>query len=153
MVRGGAEMIRRYTIRNLHPALPNGPIGKWQEVIWNLIETRADRTGAMIHVALEEVDRGPVVTYSSVSLRGGQFEPEWIQATQLTVEQLKEQYGETLPLFRHIREEEYKLEPHLVTETIKAIASGDIVIQHHKVIDRRGNPTSGVCLDSFISPI
>ena len=37
---------------NLHPALPGGPTGTWQEVIWELLrQESADETGAMIHLA------------------------------------------------------------------------------------------------------
>ena len=32
-----AELCNRYTMLNFHPAPPNGPVGTWQEVIWNLI--------------------------------------------------------------------------------------------------------------------
>jgi len=57
LIVGGA-MCRRYPLLNLHPALPDGPTGTWQEVVWRLIETKATQTGAMIHLATEEVDRG-----------------------------------------------------------------------------------------------
>ena len=33
----GPAMGRRYPILNLHPALPGGPTGSWQEVIWRLL--------------------------------------------------------------------------------------------------------------------
>ena len=76
----GGEMCRRYPFLNLHPALPDGPVGTWQEVIWELIETRAPRTGAMIHLATEQVDRGPVLSYCTVPLRGGPFDALWEEA-------------------------------------------------------------------------
>ena len=67
----GSEMCRRYTMLNLHPALPTGPAGTWQEVIWELIESRADRTGAMVHLATEELDNGPVIAYFHLPHCGG----------------------------------------------------------------------------------
>ena len=60
------EMHHRFPFLNLHPALPDGPIGTWQEVTWELIDRRATRTGAMIHLATEALDRGPVVSYCTV---------------------------------------------------------------------------------------
>ena len=65
MLYTGPELCRRFTMINLHPALPDGPIGTWQEVVWQLIEQRASETGAMIHLATEEWDRGPAITYYS----------------------------------------------------------------------------------------
>ena len=73
----GGSMCRAYPLLNLHPALPDGPIGTWQEVVWRLIETRAGCTGAMIHLATEDVDRGPVVSHCTVPISGGAFAPLW----------------------------------------------------------------------------
>ena len=61
----------------IQAALPDGPIGTWQSVIWQLIETRATRTGAMIHLATEEVDRGPVLSHCVVPIVGGAFDADW----------------------------------------------------------------------------
>ena len=46
----GAEMCQRYNMINLHPAAPGGPAGTWQEVIWQLIESKAETTGVMMHL-------------------------------------------------------------------------------------------------------
>ena len=63
-------MCRRYAILNLHPALPAGPTGTWQEVIWQLLEHEATETGAMIHLRQRPVDRGPVISYFRFPLAG-----------------------------------------------------------------------------------
>ncbi len=52
-----------YDMLNLHPALPNGPKGTWQEVIWQLISENAERQGAMMHICTEEWDHGAAITY------------------------------------------------------------------------------------------
>ncbi|GAH59253.1 unnamed protein product, partial [marine sediment metagenome] len=41
---------QRYNMVNLHPAAPGGPTGTWQEVIWQLIENKAEETGVMMHL-------------------------------------------------------------------------------------------------------
>src|SRR5207248_1816748 len=41
----GAAACARLALLNLHPAGPGGPIGIWQDVIWQLIETRAPTSG------------------------------------------------------------------------------------------------------------
>ena len=122
----GGEMCRRYPFLNLHPALPDGPIGTWQEVIWELIQTRADRTGAMIHLATEQVDRGPVVSYCTVPLRGDCFDPLWDDLEQVDLPSVKAEQGDDHPLFRAIRAAEYRREPYLLLETLRAADDGQL---------------------------
>ena len=60
MLIASPALCRRFAMLNLHPALPGGPKGMWQQVIWELLESGADETGAMIHLATAQLDRGPV---------------------------------------------------------------------------------------------
>ena len=140
MLYTAAELCNRYTIINLHPALPDGPMGTWQQVIWKLIGARAEKTGAMIHLATEEWDRGPVITYFSLPIRGKLFDPLWEQVEGKPVEELKESHGEELPLFQTIRAEGYRREPYLISETLKALAKGVISISERRVVDTQGSP-------------
>ena len=59
---------------NLHPAAPNGPDGTWQEVIWKLIEQRADHSGVKIHLVTEELDRGPTIAYCRYPIHSPAFD-------------------------------------------------------------------------------
>ena len=63
------------------------------------VEQRTKETGAMIHLATEDWDRGPVITYYSFPLTGPAFDPLWEQVYDRSVEDLKEAYSEDLPLF------------------------------------------------------
>ncbi|MBI2165861.1 MAG: hypothetical protein HYU29_05595 [Chloroflexi bacterium] len=126
MLITGPEMCRRYRMLNLHPALPEGPTGTWQEVIWRLIEERAAATGVMVHLATEEVDQGPPITYVSFPIQGGVYEPLWRVAEGIPVSRLKESPGEELSLFKRIREEGVKRERPLLLETLAAVASGRV---------------------------
>lgn len=146
----GQEMCLHWPLINLHPALPNGPIGTWQKVTWQLIETKAERTGAMAHLATDDLDRGPVVAYFTMPLRGPVFDPLWEAIQGKPVSELKATYGEELPLFQLIRHEEYQREPHLLTETLKAIALERISIRDGNVLDTNGQPIVGLCLDKEI---
>lgn len=146
------EMCRRYPLLNLHPALPDGPIGAWQEVIWQLIAQRAARTGAMIHLATEEVDRGPVVSYCSAPIDGPEFDQAWREVEGLDLKEAQATRGEELPLFRQIRQAEYRREPYLILETLRAVAEGRVQIRDGEVLDQGGNSVSittppGLCLD------
>ena len=144
------ELCKRFTMINTHPALPDGPIGTWQQVIWQLIEQQANETGTMIHLATEEWDRGPTITYYSFPLHGPLFDPLWKQIKGRTIDDLRATEGEQLPLFQRIHEEGVKREPHLLVETIRAFAEGTVRVMDRHVVDAAGNPIPGYCLNENI---
>ena len=146
-----AEMCRRYTMLNLHPALPHGPVGTWQQVIWKLIEDHAEDSGNFIHLATEELDRGPALTYCSFPLRGDDFDARWQEVEGHSVEDLKANEGEGLPLFQLIRQQGVRRERPLLLETLKAFAAGEIKVDGRRVLDRQGRPLDGaLCLDEAV---
>ncbi len=146
----GPEMCRRYDMLNLHPALPGGPVGTWQSVIWQLIEREARETGVMIHLATETVDQGPVVAYCTFPIVGGAYDGLWNEIKGRTLEDLRTEEGEDLPLFRLIRQEGLKRERPLLLETLKAVAEGLIGISRGRVLDSRGQPVKPLLLNTEI---
>ena len=146
----GPELDRKFTAINLHPALPQGPTGTWQQVIWQLIEQRMQETGAMIHLATDNLDRGPTISYFSFPLRGPLFDPLWKQTKGRTIDDLRATEGEQLPLFQRIRKEGVKREPLLLVETIRAFAEGTVKVMDRHVVDATGNPIPGYCLNENI---
>ncbi len=152
----GGEMCRRYPLLNLHPALPDGPIGTWQEVTWELIRQRATQTGAMIHLATEDLDRGPVVSYCTIPITGTCFDRGWQELEGRDLDEVRATRGEELPLFQRIRQTQYRREPYLVFETLRAMAEGRVVVRDGTVLDSQGNTLSaatqrGLCLDEEIN--
>jgi phosphoribosylglycinamide formyltransferase-1 len=129
------EMCRRYSMINLHPALPHGPTGAWEEVIDELIRQRAATTGAMMHLVTPELDRGPVVAYYSSPIQGGAFVPFWKEGAETRG-----------PLFWLIRQEGVRREIPLIILTLKAIAEERIRIQGGKVLDSKGRELKGLVL-------
>jgi phosphoribosylglycinamide formyltransferase 1 len=123
-------MCRRYALLNLHPALPGGPTGSWQEVIWQLLEDEATETGAMMHLATAQLDRGPVVSFFRFALRGGDWDPLWAQfrAKRATgsVAALAETEGEGEPLFAEIRRQGEVREIPLLFQTLRQFAEGHL---------------------------
>ena len=146
----GAEMCRHYTMLNLHPALPTGPIGTWQQVIWSLIESRADRTGAMVHLATDDLDEGPVIAYFTFPIVGGPFDNLWREIEGKPLSELKETPGEELPLFRLIRDGGVRREPYLVAATLKSLANGTVRVRDRQVIGPDDRPLEALCLDKEI---
>lgn len=115
-----------YLTLNLHPALPGGTIGMWQQAVWDVITQGLDETGAMIHVSTEQVDEGPVLATAKFSVRGETFDPLWSEISDDVPGELKEDRGEDLPLFKAIRQAGLLRERPLLIETIKAVSEGRI---------------------------
>lgn len=137
------EMCNRYPLLNLHPAEPGGPAGTWQEVVWQLIDRRAERSGVMVHLATEELDRGPSVAYCTFALRGAQFDPLWQALGARSAAELREAEGGTLPLFQEIRRHGAARELPLVMATLRAFADGRLRVEGRGVVDAAGQELSG----------
>ena len=93
------ELCNHYTMLNFHPAPPNGPVGTWQDVIWSLIEDGAQEAGGYIHLATEDLDRGPVLTYYTFPVRGEPFDTHWKQFESLTTDILSTVHDVSFPPF------------------------------------------------------
>ena len=150
MLIASAEMCRRNSMVNVHPSLPRGPAGTWQQVIWELIGQRARESGVMIHVATEELDSGPVLTYCGYPIRGAEFDRLWQAAEGRSLEELRTE-GEEQPLFRKIRQEGLRRERPLLLETLRALSDGRLKISGGRVLNVEGGPASEICLNEEVS--
>lgn len=117
--------VERRSLLNLHPALPSGPTGTWQDVIHELMRSNVRTSGIMAHLAVPEVDRGPPVTFCSYQLDTKQImsnlwknyashESETIDSTQKEL------------LFDAIRKEGLRREPIFLVATLRQMAQGFI---------------------------
>ncbi len=126
------ELCDHLPMINLHPAIPGGPKGSWQEVVWQLIRARAPKTGVTVHLVTEELDAGPTVAYCSFPLREGNFTRLWgnmeDKRQTKSLEQIKVEEGENEPLFSEIRREGVKRELPLLTQTVLQFARGNLRI-------------------------
>jgi folate-dependent phosphoribosylglycinamide formyltransferase PurN len=137
------EVCNRYPLLNLHPAGPDGPVGTWQEVTWQLIDGRAERSGVMIHLATEELDRGPVVAYCTYSLRGPAFDALWAALGARTAAEAQAAEGEDCALFREIRRQAAARELPFVVETLRAFSSGRLRFEKGQIADTQGREIPG----------
>jgi len=149
----GKEMCHRYNMLNLHPAAPGGPKGTWQEVIWQLIASRAEKTGVMMHLVTPELDEGPPATYCTFPIRGEPFDRYWQDIQGNTPEQVEKEQGEDSPLFRLIREYGLAREFPLIIATLRAFSQGKIKIAGGKVADPNGNPIAADDLTAEIETL
>ncbi len=100
-------LCERFTFINLHPALPWGPKGTWQEVINKVIKEKHKYHGVMMHIVTENVDRGPVLTYCIFEIKEYDFDK--------------------------IRQEGIRYELPLVKKTLKLISEKKLEILDKKV--------------------
>ena len=149
----GKEMCQRYNMINLHPAAPGGPAGTWQEVIWQLIDNKAEETGVMMHLVTPELDKGPPVAYCTLPIRGEPFDRYWRELEKLPPNSSK-RHDEKNHLFRLIRKHGLAREFPLIISTVKAFSQGKIKITaDKKVADADGRPINGYNLTDEINKL
>jgi len=134
----GDEMCEKHNLINLHPASPDGPAGTWQEVIWKLIEDRANQSGVMIHLVTNELDKGPRITYCTFLLRDPFINPLWEKHEQKlkskSLNQITKEEGENNELFKEIRKRGVIRELPLIVQTLKIFSEGKIGIKDKHII-------------------
>jgi folate-dependent phosphoribosylglycinamide formyltransferase PurN len=151
MLITGPEMCQKYDIINLHPAAPGGPAGTWQQVIWKLIEAKADMQGVKMHVAIPELDMGPTATYCTFSIRGRAFDRYWEEIKGKSVDEIKREQGEENALFKTIRQHGAVRELPLVVATLRAFSQGKVhIAKDRQVVDAAGHIIKGYDLTEEI---
>jgi folate-dependent phosphoribosylglycinamide formyltransferase PurN len=147
-------MCDKYDIINLHPAAPGGPAGTWQQVIWKLIETKADTQGIKMHIAIPALDMGPTATYCTFPIRGKSFDRLWEAIVGKTIEEIKATEGVENALFKTIRTHGAVREVPLTITTLKAFSEGKIKItKDRQVVDAAGHIIKGYDLSKEIDAI
>ncbi len=131
------EFCDAYTLLNLHPALPGGPKGAWQDVMWELIRQRAEFAGAQIHIVTPELDSGPPVSYCRVPIRTPDMLPLWEamerKLRSQPLEAIIATEGEQEPLFAEIRSRQLAREVPLIHLTLKRFAEGKLSLRDKMV--------------------
>ena len=143
----------RWPLINLHPAAPGGPVGTWQQVIWQLIEAEAGESGVQCFLATPELDKGPNVAYCRYPLRGGNLDGLWERYGARPVADLKAE-GEANPLFQAVRARGVIREMPLLIGTLRVLAEAKVRIETEKtgfqVVDAGGRPTNGLDLTGIV---
>lgn len=130
MLIATAPLHLRFPFINDHPALPDGPIGTYQEVIRQLIATSARESGCMVNTVTSDVDRGPVVSYCRFPTRDAENESLWVAARgDATGDAAGVQES---PLFRDIRSRGVRRERPFLVETLRGLAEGRLKASAHR---------------------
>ncbi|MPZ99288.1 MAG: phosphoglycerate transporter [Dehalococcoidia bacterium] len=131
------DFVRRFPLLNLHPALPGGPKGTWREVIRALIRSRGEESGVMAHLAIPEVDEGPVAAFCRYAVRGGAFDALWADV-EPRIDALDDADIEATPLFAAIRERQLAAEAPFLAAVLDAFARGRLRASGGRVLDASG---------------
>ncbi len=148
------EICYEYNIINLHPALPGGQKGTWQEVVWQLMEENAQSTGVMMHLVTPELDAGPAIAYCEFSISDDRIQPLWdrwrAKRKEKSLEEIQKDEGEDEPLFSEIRRRGLMREFPIIVATLKAAADDEFSIVDGEVLSQGIKLDSGVDLTAEI---
>jgi phosphoribosylglycinamide formyltransferase 1 len=118
-------LFSRFRFINDHPALPDGPVGTYQEVIAELIRTGARESGCMMNMVTGDVDRGPAVSFCRYPIRDAADEELWLNPPSASAPLSEVQES---PLFAEIRQRGVQRERPFLVETLRAIAEGHLQV-------------------------
>jgi folate-dependent phosphoribosylglycinamide formyltransferase PurN len=122
------ELHLRHPFINDHPALPDGPTGTWQQVVVELIRTRASESGCLMHMVTEDLDRGPVVSFCRYSIADACEARAWKEVAAM-------EDPAATPLFAEIRRRGVARERPLLVKTLKAIGEGHLDLPPPQPLD------------------
>jgi phosphoribosylglycinamide formyltransferase-1 len=152
-------LLSKAHVINLHPATPSGPVGKWEDVVWSLIRDEATETGGMLHIATENVDRGPVISYYTVPIpkNDPELAPHWLNlANKLrtrSLEDISRDEGIHEPLFAAIRKRQFEREAPLLIVTLQQLLKRWLrIVKEGVVIDGELVP-DGICLNKEVDAL
>ena len=136
-------LCERWPLLNLHPAAPGGPVGMWQDVIWELISERAEKSGITVFLCTTDLDRGPTVTYCTYPLRGPALDLLWRKVEGRSLDEVKAAEGEENTLFKEIRRQGATRELPLIVATLRAFADKRLRFEGLTVVTSRGHTIHG----------
>ena len=120
---------------NDHPALPDGPIGTYQEVIAELMRTQASDSGCMMNVVTGDVDRGPAVSFCRFPIRDAANEAAWEALSAAGIADVSLEEIVAMPLYADIRSRGVARERPFLVETVRAIAEGRLAVPPKTPLD------------------
>ena len=106
-----------------------------------------------MHLVTPELDRGPVVTYCTYSIKGEPFDKYWRELKKYPINKVKAEQGEKNALFQLIRKHGLSREFPLIVATLKAFSHGKIKIEAGKIVNDQGKSIPGYDLTQRIDEL
>jgi folate-dependent phosphoribosylglycinamide formyltransferase PurN len=134
----------RFSFINDHPALPDGPIGTYQEVIAELMRSGARESGCMMNVVTGDVDRGAAVSFCRYPIRDAAGEAAWREFESAPPADLSVSRLQETALFQEIRRRGVLRERPFLVETLRAIAEGRLAVPPPSPVDLTGQVEAAI---------
>ncbi|GAB4335007.1 MAG: hypothetical protein Kow0010_22340 [Dehalococcoidia bacterium] len=128
-------LFSRFRFINDHPALPDGPVGTYQQVICELIRQGASESGCMMNLVTADVDRGPTVSFCRFAIRDAANAAAWDEAAPLVARGAPQDELEATSLYADIRRRGVEREQPFLVETLRAAAEGRLSIPPAEPLD------------------
>lgn len=128
-------LFSRFTFINDHPALPDGPIGTYQEVIAELMRTQALESGCLMNVVTGDIDRGPATSFCRFPIRDEMNETAWDALSGSDIDAAPLEQIMAMPLYADIRARGVARERPFLVETLRAVAEGALKVPPSKPAD------------------
>lgn len=125
-------LFSQFTFINDHPALPDGPVGTYQEVIAQLIRTGARESGCMMNLVTGDLDRGPAVSLCRFPIRDAANEALWSTSPKRDAA-LEEMMAS--PLYADIRARGVARERPFLAQTLRAMSEEPLAIPPAEPLD------------------
>ena len=125
----------RYTFINDHPALPDGPIGTYQEVIAELMRTQALESGCLMNLVTGDVDRGPAISYCRFAIQDELNAPAWEALPGAAIDDATLDEIMAMPLYGDIRARGVPRERPFLVETLRALAEERLALPPGEPLD------------------
>jgi phosphoribosylglycinamide formyltransferase-1 len=127
----------QYSMLNLYPSLPGGPLGTEREAISQVITQKAGRHGIAILLCSPEQEVGIPLSYCSFPIHTPEYKPLWEQLDvaidKRTNETISKEQVETSALFRKIAHDAKARESPLLAYTIRIVAEGKVKIINGRI--------------------
>ena len=99
----------------------------------------------MIHLAIPEVDAGPVAAFARYPIVGPNFDPLWAELDG-AIDESDDAAVEATPLFARIREAQLAVEAPFLVAALAAFADGRLRAAGHRVLAVSGAPAEALDL-------
>lgn len=126
-----------WPVLNLHPSLPQGYKGRWEDVINRTIDDGRREFGAMVHLVEAALDEGPPVAFVRASLAGPKADDLYRWAAEGDKRARQE-------LFRMMREREFETETPLIVQALALLSRGVMEIRDRRVFYKGKEVAKGV---------
>ena len=108
------ELCTRFKFINLHPALPDGPKGTWEQVVTQLIKNDQNYSGLNVHVVTKNLDAGKSIGYCKFPIKSNIHTNAWNQFYLHSKNNYKIFRYDDLDLFTLIRNQIFLREKYLL---------------------------------------